>query len=345
MQRVLFITPHLSFGGAERVLAALAAGLGAQGLGVDVLSVTRGGAPDCFAEWIGATGARLTRAAPGEVAAVLARWPLEAVRSVVFLGWSPAIRMAPQLGARRPGLRMVGFAFNPVEAVADLTRVRGHLALCVAESLDAAAALGPGAPVVVVPSGLDAAAVPQSPFRPAPQRLEVGFIGRMDASKDVAAMVRIARLLPREGYRFQLYGDGPLRRRARLSGWLTCPRHDLRWHGRVSDAVLARGFAGLDVLVVPSRVDGRPLVISEAQLRGVAVVASRTGAIPDLVEDGETGLLCPPGDAACFAGALMRLAADRALAGQIVAQARSVALTREAQEARLARYLGAILGA
>ena len=345
MQSVVFITPHLSFGGAERVLAALAAGLGAQGLGVDILSVTRGLSPDCFDEWIGATGARLTCAAPGEVAAVLARWPLEAVRAVVFLGWSPAIRMAPQLGARRPGLRIVGFAFNPVEAVADLARVRGHLALCVAESLEAAAALGPGAPVVVVPSGLDAAALPQSPFRQAPERLEVGFIGRMDGSKDVATMVRIVRHLPRERFRFQLYGDGPLRRRARVSGWLTCPRHDLRWHGRVSDDVLAKGFAALDVLVVPSRVDGRPLVISEAQLRGVAVVASRTGAIPELVRDGETGLLCAPGDGAAFAWALMRLARDRGLAGRIVAQARSVALTRETQEMRLTRYLGAILGA
>ena len=239
MQRVLFVTPHLSFGGAERVLAMLATALGAAGYGVDVLSVTRGRHPDCFDEWIAETRACVTRVAPGDVAAVLAEWPLSALRTVCFLGWSPAIRLAPRLTARRPGLRMVGFAFNPVEAVADLTSVQAHLAVTVAESVQAAEAFGPGVRVVVVPSGLDPTRVPERRPGAAGPKIRVGCIGRMDASKNVRAVVRTAALLPSDRFSFHLFGDGPLRRRARLAAWLVCPHHDLRWYGRVSDAALA----------------------------------------------------------------------------------------------------------
>jgi glycosyltransferase involved in cell wall biosynthesis len=344
MQRVLFVTPHLAFGGAERVLASLATALGAAGYAVDILSVTRRGHRDCFDEWFSATGATLTRAAPDKAADLLDQWPLAPLRALVFLGQSPAIRLAPRLHARRPGLRMVGFAFNPVDAVADLTRIRAHLAVTVAESLQAAAALGPDARVALVPSGIDPDLVPQHPVRPESLWVDVGFIGRMDAIKNVQIMPRIAKLLPPDRFRFHLFGDGPQRRRARLRAWLTCPQHDFRWHGRVSDEALAQGFAGLDVLVVPSLIDGRPLVISEAQLRGVAVVASHTGAIPDLVSHGKTGLLCKPGDAPAFAAALLKLADDRAMMARLAVQARHVALAREAPAQRMARYLDAILG-
>ncbi len=344
MQRVLFVTPHLYVGGAERVLSYLAAALGVAGYGVDIVSVTRGREPDCFDLWLRTSGATITRVAPVDLVPLLDRWPLGPVRALVFLGTSPAMRLAPRLHARRPGLRMVGFAFNPVDGVGDLAAIGAHLAVIITESLQAAAALGPQARYANVPSGIDPGLVEQNQPRPPRPWLEVGFIGRMDATKNVEMMVQIAKLLPPDRFRFQLYGDGPLRRDARRQAWRTCPHHSFRWHGRVSDDALAKGFCALDVLIVPSVIDGRPLVISEAQLRGVAVVASHTGAIPDLVTHDETGLLCPPRDAGAFAKALRHLADDRAMMIRLVTQARQVALAREAPADRIARYLAAILG-
>ena len=60
----------------------------------------------------------------------------------------------------------------------------------------------------------------------------------------------------------------------------------------------------------------------EAGCRGRAVVGSRVGGIPDVVADGETGLLVPPGDALALAEALERVLSDRALAERLGAEAR-----------------------
>jgi len=62
-----------------------------------------------------------------------------------------------------------------------------------------------------------------------------------------------------------------------------------------------------DVVVVPSTLDGMPLVVFEAQALGKPVVASAVGSIPDVVQDGKTGLLCRPGDVRGFADRILQL--------------------------------------
>jgi glycosyltransferase involved in cell wall biosynthesis len=59
--------------------------------------------------------------------------------------------------------------------------------------------------------------------------------------------------------------------------------------------------------VQPSRVENQPLAILEAFARGVPVIASSVGAIPEQVIDGETGLLVPPNDAEALRAAIERL--------------------------------------
>jgi glycosyltransferase involved in cell wall biosynthesis len=76
------------------------------------------------------------------------------------------------------------------------------------------------------------------------------------------------------------------------------------------------------VLVLPSRSEGLGRVGVEAFCRGRGVVASRIGGIPDLVEDGKTGILVPPGDARALADALVRGLSDRALAERLGVAAR-----------------------
>jgi glycosyltransferase involved in cell wall biosynthesis len=63
-------------------------------------------------------------------------------------------------------------------------------------------------------------------------------------------------------------------------------------------------------------------VIVEAFCRGRGVVGSRVGGIPDLVSDGETGILVPPGDAAALADALVRVLSDTTLAERLGLAAR-----------------------
>jgi glycosyltransferase involved in cell wall biosynthesis len=66
-------------------------------------------------------------------------------------------------------------------------------------------------------------------------------------------------------------------------------------------------------------------VVVEAFCRGRAVIGSRVGGIPDLVEHGVNGLLVPPGDTAALADGLVRILRDRELAERLAARARESA--------------------
>ena len=85
--------------------------------------------------------------------------------------------------------------------------------------------------------------------------------------------------------------------------------------GRLYPAVppveVAEWITAADVIVVPSRGEGLGLVAVEALACGRPVVASNVGGLPEIVKDGETGLLVPPGDVAALRGAIERLADDR----------------------------------
>ncbi len=79
------------------------------------------------------------------------------------------------------------------------------------------------------------------------------------------------------------------------------------------------------VLVLPSRSEGMGRVLVEAFCRGRGVVGTRAGSIPNLVEDGVSGLLVPPGEPAALADAIVRVLSDRALAERLGDGARAAA--------------------
>lgn len=101
-----------------------------------------------------------------------------------------------------------------------------------------------------------------------------------------------------------------------------------------------------DVIAVPSRMEGCPLVLLEAMVLGRPVVAATVGGIPDVVEHGLTGLLVPPEDPRALAEALRTALGDAGLRSRLGAAARTEALNRftpEAMaEATRAVYLNAI---
>src|SRR6202011_4898704 len=82
----------------------------------------------------------------------------------------------------------------------------------------------------------------------------------------------------------------------------------VRFLGQVHDvpALLARA----SLFVLPSLTEGVSLTLLEAMARGLPVVATHVGGNPEVVADGETGLLTPPGDPAALAQAMLRLRRD-----------------------------------
>ena len=81
-------------------------------------------------------------------------------------------------------------------------------------------------------------------------------------------------------------------------------------------------LAEADVFVLPSRSDAMPNALLEAMAAGLPIVAAAVGGIPELIEDGVTGLLVPPDDPASLADAVCRLLADPALAARVAEAAR-----------------------
>ena len=136
-------------------------------------------------------------------------------------------------------------------------------------------------------------------------------------------------------------GDGPAR--ARLA-------EQARALG-VDDAVVLRGRSGdvaawlrrADVFVHPARWEGFGLVVLEAMLAGLPVVASRVSALPELVADEETGLLVPPDDPGSLAAAVSRLLADPDTARQFGEAGHGRART-EFSVARMAERTHAVYG-
>jgi glycosyltransferase involved in cell wall biosynthesis len=86
------------------------------------------------------------------------------------------------------------------------------------------------------------------------------------------------------------------------------------WEERVPPEGVAAALDAATVLVLPSFSEGLPRVAMEAFARGRGVVGARAGGIPDIVEDGRSGLLVPAGDAVALADALVRALSEPQLA-------------------------------
>ena len=131
---------------------------------------------------------------------------------------------------------------------------------------------------------------------PLPERPVVLFVGVLERYKAVDVLADAWRLAaPRvPEAALHLVGRGTLRDvPTRLVADLPA---QTRWTESLPTPEVARALDEASVLVLPSRSEGLGRVVVEAFCRGRGVVASRVGGIPDIVEDGETGILVPPGD-------------------------------------------------
>lgn len=110
-----------------------------------------------------------------------------------------------------------------------------------------------------------------------------------------------------------LVGDGPAREALAHQAKTLGVAGQVYFTGRQPSSAVQTWMQAADVLVLPSRSEGRPNVVVEAQACGLPVVATRVGGTPELVEDGDSGLLVEPDDPASLARTVGRLAGDAAL--------------------------------
>ena len=169
---------------------------------------------------------------------------------------------------------------------------------------------------IVVPAteGLGMEPLPRRPRSPSgPVRLL--FVGRASPQKGLEYLVAALAQLRALRWHLDLVGDltveagytDALRQQIAAAG--LADRIALR--GLVADRQrLAEAYLAADVFVLPSLEEGTPLVLAEAMGCGLPVVASRVGGTPEVVRDGEEGLLVPARDVAALAQALSRLIED-----------------------------------
>jgi glycosyltransferase involved in cell wall biosynthesis len=157
---------------------------------------------------------------------------------------------------------------------------------------------------IVIPTAVDAGAA--LPARGDGQPPRVITVGRLAAPKDPVTLVRALALIDDAPFHARIVGDGPDR---------AAVQEEIRGIDRVELLGDRRDvpelLADSDVFVLSSRSEGAPLSILEAMAAGLPVVASAVGGVPELVADGTTGLLVPPGDPAALAAALRLLLTDR----------------------------------
>jgi glycosyltransferase involved in cell wall biosynthesis len=187
----------------------------------------------------------------------------------------------------------------------------------------------------VVPVGLDLKRFAECDARRGEARDElglspdaplVGIVARLVPIKRhevfLTAAAAVARRLP--ACRFLVVGDGERRHtlerlaadlgigdRVLFLGW----RRDLE-----------RIYTDLDVAVLTSANEGSPVSLIEAMASGVPVIGPRVGGVPDVIDDGATGIIVPPDDASSTADAIMRLLGDLEVRRKMGAAARERAL-------------------
>ncbi len=139
--------------------------------------------------------------------------------------------------------------------------------------------------------------------------MELLYLGRLSVEKGPDVLVQALAILGKSvPYRLTILGDGPLRPALEQQVENAGLRDTVRFLGFKSS--IQDDLMATDVLVMPSRTEGLPMALIEATAAGKPVVAARVGGIPELIEDGVTGLLAAPDDPKALAGRLERMFGD-----------------------------------
>jgi glycosyltransferase involved in cell wall biosynthesis len=185
-------------------------------------------------------------------------------------------------------------------------------------------------------AGLAAEAGPAPRTDPPDTTLKVVAVGRLVPKKGFDVLVEAVADLTRRGVDLELLiagEDGPDAGRVRGLVAERCP-DVVRFTGPLTQCELLQLYRSADVFALACRVDsdgdrdGIPNVMVEAMAAGLPVVSTAVSGIPELVRDGENGLLVPPEDPAALASALLKLAADAPLRDRLATAGRETVAER-----------------
>jgi len=189
----------------------------------------------------------------------------------------------------------------------------------------------------VLPLGLRISDEVRWRLREASPPVRFGYLGRLVPHKGAHVLAQAAYGIPPERARFLFFGPAAHEARAylqRLAGG-----RPLEFYGPYRREDLPRILQEIDVAVVPTLFqETAGLTALEPQAAGIPVIASATGAIPEWVQDGENGLLFPPGDAAALRDRLLRITEEPAIVARLSAKTKRPQSIRAHVERLLAIY-------
>jgi glycosyltransferase involved in cell wall biosynthesis len=144
-------------------------------------------------------------------------------------------------------------------------------------------------------------------------------VGRLVEKKGTEVLLEaLARIRPGLYWCFVHVGGGPLRKRLERLALALGISERVQWRGALTHDKVLDEYRAADIFALASRIardgdrDGLPNVLAEAQSQALACVATRVSAIPELVRDGQTGLLVAENDAEALTRALEALITDAA---------------------------------
>lgn len=160
----------------------------------------------------------------------------------------------------------------------------------------------------VTPALYEEAAGPALPPRETDE-IRLLFVGRLAPVKGLRVLLAaLAELSDLPNLRLVLVGDGP--DRARLEAAAAPLGERVTFTGYLSQTEVAQALQACDIFVLPSFAEGVPVVLMEALASEKPVIATQVAGVGELVEEGKSGFLVPPGDANTLADRIRTLAAD-----------------------------------
>ena len=175
----------------------------------------------------------------------------------------------------------------------------------------------------------------------------VGMVARLDLQKGFEYLLRAARELctALPALKVVIVGEGPDRQAIESMVQRFGLQSNVILAGQHSD--MPGIYAAMDIFVLPSLNEGLPMTILEAMAASRPVIATRVGAIPKVIRDGETGLLVEPGDVDGLRNALSRLLTDSDLCRRLGSAGHdwvSRNYTSEAMALKYRQMYGEVLG-
>ncbi|WP_374653370.1 glycosyltransferase family 4 protein [Dongia sp.] len=171
--------------------------------------------------------------------------------------------------------------------------------------------------VALVYHGLDFRRFPEPPTHTPGNPVQILSVGRLVEKKGYPTLLQALALLPKDcDWRLTHIGGGPLDGELKALAERLAIGDRVLWLGALPQERVLAAYRAADIFVLAAQIaadgdrDGLPNVLMEAQSQRLACIATNISGIPELIKDGETGLLVPPEDAAALAGAMRSLIDD-----------------------------------